>query len=623
MRTDILLSSCDRKKLDALENPKVWDVVRQAINLMKPDEVLVFDDSSEDVARVRQLAIDCGEEEKLAIAGHTIHYDGYHDQARDKPHTATLLPAGQTLSRGLNVVERESGLEEIFGFMGGAMQGKTMIVRFFCLGPTNSRFSIRALQITDSFYVAHSEDILYRQGYSEFMRLEDKDDFFYFWHSAGELSERNTTVHVDQRRIYIDPQENRVLSVNNQYAGNSLACKKLALRLAINQANREDWLAEHMFISAFYSLEGDRKTYFSGAYPSGCGKTSTAMLPGATIVGDDIAYLRAGENGHMRGVNIERGLFGIIRDVNQQDDPLIYKALAEPKELIFSNVLIKDGKPYWLGMGDGVDVPNEGYNHSGHWQRGKTDEDGDEIPLSHPNARYTLRINALENADENLNNPDGVPIEGIFYGGRDSDTSVPVAESLSWEHGVFVGATIESETTSATLGAVGQRKSSPMANMDFIIVPLSLYLRNHLKFGRDLEHCPKVFATNYFLKGEDGRYLNEITDKRAWVLWAEGRIHGDYDAIATPIGYLPEYKDLKTIFDQAFDDRFYSREEYEEQFSIRVEKYLQKLDRMEELYSSEENLADAFWQILTSQREGLEALRDEFSQDVISPFAWA
>jgi phosphoenolpyruvate carboxykinase (GTP) len=621
MKAGIVLSSCDREKLDALENPKVWDVVRRAIDLMKPDDVLVFDDSPEDLARVRQLAIDYGEEKKLATKGHTVHYDGYYDQARDKAHTATLLPPGKTLSRGLNVVERESGLKEIFGFMDGAMRGKTMIVRFFCLGPTNSRFSIRALQITDSFYVAHCEDILYRPGYREFMRLEDKDDFFYFWHSAGELSEHNTTVNIDQRRIYIDPRENRVLSVNNQYAGNSLACKKLALRLAIHRANREDWLTEHMFISAFYSLDGERKTYFSGAYPSACGKTSTAMLPGATIVGDDIAYLRAGEEGYMRGVNIERGVFGIIRDVNAQDDPLIFKALTEPKELIFSNVLIKDGKPYWLGMGEDVEIPDEGYNHSGPWHRGKTDDNGEKIPLSHPNARYTLRIDALENADENLNNPDGVPIEGIFYGGRDSDTSVPVAESLNWEHGVFVGATIESETTSATLGAVGKRKSNPMANMDFIIVPLSLYLRNHLKFGRGLKHCPKVFATNYFLKGEDGRYLNEILDKKAWVLWAEGRVHGDYDAIATPIGYLPKYEDLKPIFDQAFDDRFYSRQEYEQQFSIRVQKYLQKLDRMEELYSSEENMPDAFWHVLTTQRRGLEALRDEFGQDVISPFA--
>ncbi|MEA3349528.1 MAG: phosphoenolpyruvate carboxykinase (GTP) [Chloroflexota bacterium] len=615
------ISTTDKTKLDALENPKVYEVINDAIALMKPEKVMVFDDSPGDVAKVRQLAIDYGEEKKLATQGHTIHYDGYFDQARDKAHTATLLPAGQKLSRGLNVVERETGLEEVFGFMDGAMQGKTMIVRFFCLGPTKSRFSIRALQITDSLYVAHSEDILYRQGYEEFKRLEDKDDFFYFWHSAGQLSERNTTINVDKRRIYIDPQENRVLSINNQYAGNSLACKKLALRLAIYRANHEGWLTEHMFISAFYPLDSGRKTYFAGAYPSACGKTSTAMLPGATIVGDDIAYLREGDDGEMRGVNIERGVFGIIRDVNAKDDPLIYKAINEPKELIFSNVLTsEDGEPYWLGMGEATDIPQRGYNHAGEWHEGQKDEAGKEISLAHPNARFTLRISELDNADENIDNSEGVPISGLFYGGRDSDTNVPIAESLSWEHGVFIGATIESETTSATLGAVGQRKSSPMANMDFVIVPLSLYIGNHIKFGRKLKQCPRVFATNYFLKGEDGRYLNAKTDKKVWFLWAEGRIHGEYDAVSTPIGFIPKYEDLKTLFDGAFEDGVYSREEYEAQFSIRIKKYLDKLDRMQELYQSEDGMPQEFWQILASQREGLESLREKFGKDVVSPF---
>ncbi|MBU0511889.1 MAG: phosphoenolpyruvate carboxykinase (GTP) [Chloroflexi bacterium] len=610
----------DKAKLDALANSKVWNIVRQSAELMKPAEVMVFNDTLEDVARVRQLTIEFGEEKKLALEGHTVHYDSYFDQARDKAHTATLLPAGQTLSRGLNVVERESGLKEILTFMDGAMRGKVMIVRFYCLGPSNSRFSISALQITDSLYVVHSEDILYRQGYEEFKRLEDKDNFFYFWHSAGELDERNCTVNIDERRIYIDPQENRVLSVNNQYAGNSLACKKLALRLAIYRANHEDWLTEHMFISAFYPLDGSRKTYFSGAYPSACGKTSTAMLPGATVVGDDIAYLREGKEGEMRGVNIERGIFGIIRNVNAKDDPLIFEALIEPKELIFSNVLIAAGQTYWQGMGDDIEVPGAGYNHSGDWRAGQKDAAGNEIPLSHPNARFTLRISELDNADENLDDPEGVPISGIFYGGRDSDTNVPIAESLSWEHGVFMGATIESETTAATLGAVGQRKSSPMANMDFVIVPLSLYLKNHLKFGRKLKKCPRVFATNYFLKGADGQYLNLKTDKKVWALWAEGRVHGDFKAIETPIGYLPCYDDLKTLFDGAFDDRHYTREEYAAQFSIRIGKYLEKFDRMETIYREEADMPVEFWQVLKSQRSKLKELRERFSKDIISPF---
>lgn len=615
------ISNADRAKLEALENPKVLKVVEDAAALMQPLKVVVFNDSPEDIARVRQCAIDNGEEKRLAMEGHTIHYDGYFDQARDKANTATLLPAGQKLSRGLNVREREAGLKEIIGFMEGAMQDKTMLVRFFCLGPTSSHFSIRVMQITDSFYVGHSEDLLYRSGFEEFKRLEDKDDFFYFWHSAGKLSESNTTANVDQRRIYIDPAENRVLSVNTQYAGNSLACKKLALRLAIYRANHEGWLTEHMFISAFSPLAGGRKTYFSGAYPSACGKTSTAMLPGSTIVGDDIAFLREGPNGEMMGVNIEHGLFGIIKDVNAKDDPLIYKALTEPKELIFSNVLSTDmGKTYWAGMGDDVDVPTEGNNHFGAWKKGVQDDAGKIVPLSHPNARFTLRISDLENVDENLNNPEGVPISGIFYGGRDSDTNVPIAESLSWEQGVFMGATIESETTAATLGAVGQRKSSPMANMDFVIVPLSLYIKNHIRFGNKLKQQPRVYATNYFLKGDDGQYLNGKLDKRVWVLWAEGRVHGDYEAIETPIGCLPKHEDLVQLFKSVFDGRLYTKDEYEAQFSIRIDKYLEKFDRMEAIYKEEADMPAEFWTVLENGRNELKALQEKFGKDVVSPF---
>jgi len=248
------ITKTDQAKLNALNNPKVWDVVNQAIELMKPRDVMIFDDSQKDMDKVRQLAIERGEEKKLALEGHTIHYDSYYDQARDKPHTATLLPEGETLSRGLNVVERESGLKEIYGFMDGAMRGKTMIVRFFCLGPTNSRFSISALQITDSFYVAHSEDILYRTGYAQFKKLNGSGDFFTFIHSAGELDVRGNTKNIDKRRIYMDLKANKVFTVNNQYAGNSLGLKKLALRLAINKANNEGWLTEHMFLMGVYKI---------------------------------------------------------------------------------------------------------------------------------------------------------------------------------------------------------------------------------------------------------------------------------------------------------------------------------------------------------------------------------
>ena len=598
------------EKLKALNNPPVMEQIEKFLKLCKPAKTIVFDDSQRDVERVRQLAIDLGEELPLNMKGHTIHYDSFYDQARDKENTRVLKTPGMKMSKGINTIDRDEGLREVLGIMDGSMKGKTCLIRFFSLGPTDSRFTQCALQLTDSAYVAHSEDILYRNGYREFKKLGGSDDFFTFIHSAGELDERNTTVNIDKRRIYVDVIDGKVYSVNNQYAGNSLGLKKLALRLSIYKANQSDWLTEHMLIMGVKPPDKDRVTYFTGAYPSACGKTSTAMIPGMTIVGDDIAFLKGDEGGNCRAVNIESGVFGIIRDVNPIDDPVIYKTLTTPREMIFSNVLIHEGKPYWLGMGlQDDEYPETGMNHSGKWYKGKRDEKGNEIPLAHPNARYTIRLSELENIDPDWDNPEGHIIKGVFYGGRDSDTNPPISEALTWEHGVYMGATIESETTSATLGKAGVRNSSPMAIMDFMVVPFGLYLSNHIRFGIRLKNTPKVFSTNYFIKDEKGRYLNEKVDKKIWVIWAEGRVHGEYQAIETPIGYIPRYDDLKALFKKVFK-REYTEREYVEQFSIRVQKYLEKQARMEELYGDEAEIPEAFWAVHKEIKEKLEKLRE-------------
>ncbi|NVM35380.1 MAG: phosphoenolpyruvate carboxykinase (GTP), partial [Candidatus Lokiarchaeota archaeon] len=541
-----------------------------------------------------------------------------HDQARDKGNTQVLVPKGQEDSfPWINTMERENGLNEILDIMDGCMKDHECVIRFFCLGPKNSKFSILALQLTDSLYVAHSEDILYRVGYEEFKRLNNYDDFFYFIHSSGELAgDPPVTKSLDKRRIYIDLEKGCVLSVNNQYAGNSLGLKKLALRLGIYKANNEDWLTEHYFIMGIHPKGKNRISFFCGAFPSACGKTSTAMLPGQTIVGDDIAYLRVWKDGYAHAVNIERGIFGIIKDVNAKDDPVIFDALTTPRETIFSNVLVNDGTPYWIG--DGRTIPDEGFNFSGNWNTGKKDKDGREIPHAHPNARYTIRIEDLNNADPNLHNPDGVPVHGILYGGRDSDTMPPVIESLDWEHGVFLGASIESETTSATLGAEGIRTQQPMANLDFMVVPLGKYIENHEKFGCKLDYCPKVFSTNYFLKNKEGKYLNGILDKLCWVIWAEGRANGDFKAIDTPIGYIPEYSDLQLLFKQ-YLDKEYTEKDYIEQFSIRSNKLLDKLDRIEILYKKEKGMPKFFWDILDNQRKRLKSMQNKYGMEEISP----
>lgn len=611
-----ILDESNLKKLKALQNEHVTNIVDEYIALLKPAKVTVITDSKEDIAYVRDLALANGEESKMAIEGHTVHFDGYFDQARDKGNTRVLINEDMKLCKGINTCEREAGLKEVRGIMDGMMEGKEALVRFFCLGPRDSRFSLCALQITDSSYVGHSEDILYRTGYEQFKKLNGSDNFFSLIHSAGELDERGNTKNIDQRRIYIDLLGNKVLTANNQYAGNSLGLKKLALRLAIFKANNEDWLTEHMFIMGIKPEGKDRTTYFTGAYPSACGKTSTAMVSGQSIVGDDIAYLREGKDGYAYAVNIEQGIFGIITDVNPDDDPVIHRTLSTPRELIFSNILVKDGVPYWNGMGQ--ELPAEGRNFTGDWKLGnKHPEDGKEIPHAHKNARYTVRIEELENADSNLENPDGVPVQGVIYGGRDSDTSVPVYQSLSWAHGVFIGAAIESETTAATLGQEGVRNFSPMANLDFLVVPLGKYIQNHLNFGDKLEKTPTVFATNYFLK-EDGQFLNGKLDKKVWLIWMEGRVHGEYDAIESPIGFIPEYKDLKELFKSVLG-KDYPMTEYEQQFSVRIEKWLAKLDRIEAIYAEECAIPEEFSDCLNNLRARLKAAQAKAGSSIIKP----
>ncbi|MFP4474376.1 MAG: phosphoenolpyruvate carboxykinase (GTP) [Desulfatibacillaceae bacterium] len=611
-----ILSAEDRARIEALGNPHVEEVVETYVNHLGPARVTVITDDAADIQYVREQAVAKGEERPLAMDGHTVHFDGYHDQGRDKEATKVLIPPGMKMSRVIGTKDREEGLEEVLGIARGIMAGKECLVRFFCLGPLNSEFSICAMQLTDSFYVAHSEDILYRSGYEEFKRLGGRGDFFYFVHSAGELDERGCSKNVDRRRIYIDLLGNRVFTVNNQYAGNSLGLKKLALRLGIHKAIREDWLTEHMFIMGAQPEGKDRVTYFTGAFPSACGKTSTAMIPGQLIVGDDIAYMRKGDDGLPYTVNIEQGIFGIIEDVNPRDDPLIHETLTTPRELIFSNVLVNNNTPYWLGMGK--ELPDEGENFSGQWRKGKKDDEGNEIGPAHKNARYTVRISELANCDDRLHDPRGVPISGVIYGGRDSDTSVPVYQSLDWTHGVMVGATIESETTAATLGKAGVRKFNPMANLDFLVVPLGKYIQAHLDFGKSLANPPLVFATNYFIRDAEGGFMNEKVDKKVWLYWMEGRVHGDYGALETPVGYIPKFEDLVPLFKQVFD-REYTRGEYDMQFSIRVDKFMEKMDRMKTVYADEDEVPAEFSDCMDKIAMRLADAREQTGLGAIPP----
>jgi len=603
------------EKLMRIPNREVHAFIADAIALCDPAEVFICTDDPADIRFVREQAIVRGEEKPLAMPGHTVHFDGMQDLGRDREVTRYLVPRSDSLSKALNQIEREQGLGEVRGLLDDAMRGRMMIVRFLSLGPTDSAFSIPCIQCTDSFYVAHSEDLLYRPAYEQFCRMRPDVPIFKFLHSAGKLNGNMVSCEPEKKRIYIDYTFDTIYSVNTQYAGNTVGLKKLALRLTIRKADREGWLAEHMFLVGVHGPNG-RKTYFAGAFPSACGKTSTAMLPGESILGDDIAYFRA-VDGEFRAVNAESGIFGIIQNVNAKDDPAIYKALTCPGEVIFSNVLVKDGRPYWLGMGE--ELPKEGVNFSGHWYEGKKDEQGNPIPPAHKNARYTIALSALSNVDSELNNPWGVVVGGIIYGGRDARAYVPVQEGFDWIHGIIAyGASLETETTYAIIGREGVPEINIMSIQDFLAIPLGKYIRNNLDFGRKVKKPPRVFGVNYFLRGPDGKFVNGVRDKHVWLKWMELRVHGDVGAIRGPTGWIPRYEDLVPLFRRVLGKE-YPQEDYVRQFTIRIPDNLAKLDRVENFYRI--NVPDApedLHRTLAEQRERLLRLRER-AGEYVSP----
>jgi len=615
----ILKDRLDEKqynKLIALKNPTMHNFVARYIEHCNPTSVFVGTDEPEDLEYIRESAVRNGEESRLKMKGNTIHFDGYYDQARDKINTKILLPEGARIEKAINTIDRESGYEEMHSILKDIMNGHELYVRFFCLGPLNSKFSIPCVQLTDSAYVAHNEDLLYRQGYEQFRRTGDSPDFFKFVHSEGEL-ENSVSVNNSKRRIYIDIRENTVYSANTQYGGNTIGLKKLAMRLAIQKASREGWLTEHMFVMGVNGPD-QRISYFTGAYPSMCGKTSTSMVEGEKIIGDDIAYLRR-KNGSVYGVNVEKGIFGIIQGINSKDDSILWDTLHSEGEIIFSNVLrTDDGGVYWIDKDS--NPPAKGINHSRDWYKGKKDKAGTPVDISHKNARFTICMTLLQNRDPEMENPEGVKIRGMVYGGRDSDTLVPVEESFDWEHGIITkGASLESETTAATLGQEGVRKFNPMSNLDFLSITIGRYIQDNLEFGKGLSDPPKIFSVNYFLKDSQGNWLNEREDKRVWLKWMELRTHNDAAAIKTPTGHIPKYEDLNKLFSDVLGKE-YSKEDYIKQFSVRIPENIAKTERILHIYENDVlDAPDMVFEILRLQKQRLLETQKKYG-DYVSPF---
>lgn len=332
-------------------------------------------------------------------------------------------------------------------------------------------------------------------------------------------------------------------------------------------------------------------------------------------MGDDLAHLRR-KDGMVCAANVEQGMFGVIKDVNPEDDPSIHELLVKPGEIIFSNILDADGRPYWQGMGE-VTIPLTGRNHSGDWWKGKKDASGNLVPVSHDNARFCVGLGEIENYDPTP----VVPLKGIVYGGRSAKRPVPVCQSYGWVHGVFYGASIESEPTAATVGSTDSRVIvNPMANNEFLSVPVGSYLKNHIRFAEGLREVPQVFYVNYFLRDGAGRFMNTKMDKKVWIRWIERRINRKVGAFATPIGFIPRYEDLPELFDRELGAS-YSREQYEQQFMIRVGELLDKLDGVEQFYRKKTLVPQEIFAVIDMQRKLLVEAERMYGSN-ISPFTF-
>jgi phosphoenolpyruvate carboxykinase (GTP) len=402
------------------------------------------------------------------------------------------------------------------------------------------------------------------------------------------------------------------------YAGNTLLLKKGNHRFAVDLVTyyrKEDQLSEHMFVTGMTGPDG-RKTYFAGAAPSGCGKTTTAMV-GSDFIGDDLSQLWIAEDGTLRAINPEFGIFGIVRDVNRETDPYLMKCLREEgAEVIWSNVLIDaDRVPHWEGNGE--DHPDNGVNFQGKWWKGKTDGSGVPIPISNPNARCTLRNAFIGNYNNAAaEDPKGVQVQVLTYSGRDSDTMPPVWVAKNPNHGVVIGASILSAATATEVGVTGVRRQ-PWANEPFIPGPLADYMEAQFAFFNSdkLQSKPIIAGLNYFLThgargGQGTELLGEKRDVKVWLAWLELRVHGDVGAIETPIGYIPLYEDLKELF--AGIDKDYPLELYNKQFAFYIDNILGRIDLQEEAYRKEKNVPAELFEVYEEQRAMLETLKAKY-----------
>ncbi|MCB9780384.1 MAG: phosphoenolpyruvate carboxykinase (GTP) [Alphaproteobacteria bacterium] len=618
------LAPSELEKLSRIRTEEALLKIANAVAMCEPDSVFVDSGTDADAAFIRSKAVELGEEAPLSLDGHTIHFDLAEEQGRIVDRTFYIVNPGEKTSVMAKTKLRDEASAYVAEHMKGIMRGKTMFVGFFSRGPVGAVASTPAIEISSSSYVFHSADLLYRNAFDRFDAEVDRRGLFYTnVHSEGPWRAED----LPKARVFMDRAWQTTYSMYCTYAGNTLLLKKGNHRFSVDYATYRRpgvELSEHMFITGMKGPHG-RVTYFVGAAPSGCGKTTTAMA-GTDFIGDDLAQIWIADDGTVRAVNPEAGIFGIVQDVNRDGDPFLMQVLREPgEEVIFSNVLVHDGVPYWEGSGEVV--PDDGKNFQGDWFTGKKDKNGKSVPMNHPNARATVRCTAIGNyRHDEAENPAGVPIRVVTYSGRDADTMPSVWVAKNPDHGVAIGASIVSKATATEIGVGQAVRRQPWANEPFIPGPLADYMRSQFAFFNSNaigdDQRPIMAGLNYFLTwesrggGGDG-LLGEKRDVKVWLSWLDRVAHDEVETLDSPIGRLPKYGDLKRLFAELIDKE-YPREVYDKQFSLYVDNILARLDMQEEAYRKEDNLPQALLSVYAEQRAGLQALKARFGA-VVTP----
>ncbi len=531
-------------------NQKAKQWIDEMSALTQPDKIVYIDGSEEQLNDLRREAMATGEIIKLneeLLPGCYLHRTAVNDVARVENRTFICTTNKEDAGNTNNWMAPAECYEKLGKLFCGSMKGRTMYVIPYSMGVVGSEFSKIGIELTDSIYVVLNMAIMTRVGAAVIDALGDSGDFVKGLHAKADIDENN-------RYICHFPEDNTIWSVNSGYGGNVLLGKKcFALRIASYQGRKEGWMAEHMLILGIENPKGEIK-YISAAFPSACGKTNLAMLIPPDIykkkgykiwtVGDDIAWLRVGSDGRLWAVNPEFGFFGVAPGTNDKSNP---NALATTRrDTIFTNVVhdLDNNTVWWEGLDN--NPPANAIDWTGKpWDYRKYDKKDKSTCGAHPNSRFTAKATNCPCISSEFNNPHGVPLSAIVFGGRRAKTAPLVYESYNWQHGAFVGSIMASETTAAAAGAVGVVRRDPMAMLPFAGYNMGDYFTHWLDMGKKIKNPPKIFNVNWFRTDDDGNFIwPGFGENMRVLMWILDRCEGKAEAVKSPIGYLPKPEDI-------------------------------------------------------------------------------